>query len=133
MRERRLLSSLEDLIPLVDFVPVRHVPPGLQVLGPPIVVLEIVGVLPHVVAENRVEALADGIVLVGCGNDLNFALGVAGQPDPAAAELLYAGLIELRLETLKSPNVFEMASAICPLGSPPPFGFIICQNMVWLT
>jgi hypothetical protein len=33
---------------LVYFVPVDNVPPGRNVLGTPILVLEIVGVLPHV-------------------------------------------------------------------------------------
>src|SRR5208337_4624759 len=33
----------------VDLVPVHHVPPGGQVLGTPIVVFQIVGVLPHVI------------------------------------------------------------------------------------
>ena len=34
---------------------------------------------------------------------------------------------------LKSPNVSRIASAIAPVGSPPPCGFMICQNIVWLT
>ena len=45
-----------------------------------------------------IEALRDRVVLVGRGHDLHFALGVAGQPDPSAAELAYAGGVEFFLE-----------------------------------
>ncbi len=34
------------------------------------------------------------------------------------------------LQSLKLPKVFLMTSAIAPLGSPPPVGFMIFQNMV---
>src|SRR6266436_3648609 len=54
---------------LVDLVPVDGVPPGREVVGTAVLVLEVVGVLPDVVAEDGVAALGDGVVLVGGGDD----------------------------------------------------------------
>jgi hypothetical protein len=45
---------------LVDFVPVDDVPPGGEVVGAAVVVLEVVGVLPNVVADDGVEAVGKG-------------------------------------------------------------------------
>jgi len=42
---------------LVDFVPVDDVPPGVEVVRAAVVVLEVIGVLPDVVAEDGVEAV----------------------------------------------------------------------------
>ena len=55
---------------VVDLVPVNNVPPSVDVLGTPVLVLEVVCVLPDVQAENRVHyaslehALHERIVLV---------------------------------------------------------------------
>src|SRR5579884_4531102 len=54
---------------LGDLGPVDHVPPGLDVVGPAVLVLEVVGVLPHVDAQQRRLALADRVVLVGGRDD----------------------------------------------------------------
>jgi len=59
-------------------LPVHCVPPGGKVFGTAVVVLQIIGVLPDVVAEDGVEALRDGVVLVGSADDLEFAAGFAG-------------------------------------------------------
>ena len=90
---------------LVDFVPVHNVPPGREVLGAAIVVFEIVGVFPNVVAENGEQALGDWAVLVGRADDLHCAAGFAGEPDPSAAELFDTSLVELGLE------IFEIAES----------------------
>src|ERR1700761_9663940 len=50
---------------LRDLVPVHGVPPGLQVLRALVLVLQVVGVLPHVDAQQRRLALGDRVVLVG--------------------------------------------------------------------
>ena len=91
----------EALVTLVDFFPVHHIPPGLQILGTAVVVLEIVGVLPDVVAENGMESLRYRAVLVRRGENLHFALGVASQPDPSAAKLARAGGVEFFLKSLE--------------------------------
>ena len=57
----------------VDLVPVDDIPPGIEILGTAVLVLQIVGMLPHVVAENGKEAIGSGVILVGRGGDLEFA------------------------------------------------------------
>src|SRR4249920_1589266 len=47
-----------------DGVPVDDVPPCLEVVGPAVLVVEVVGVLPHVDAEERYVTVHDGRVLV---------------------------------------------------------------------
>src|SRR5271157_3031744 len=89
------------MVTLVDFFPVHYVPPGLQVFGTAVVVFEIVGVLPDVVAEDGMEALRNGVVLVRRREDFHFPFGVSCQPDPSAAELAYTGGVEFFLESFE--------------------------------
>src|SRR5579875_81416 len=97
-----LLGLLETL---VDLFPIHHVPPGRKVLGAAIVVLQVVGVLPYVVAQNGIEALHEGAVLIRRGDDLQLAAAI-DQPAPAGAELLGRRLVELLLESVEGAEVF---------------------------
>src|SRR5580700_9914329 len=101
----RLFAGLERREALVDFVPVDRAPPCGQVFRTRVVVFQIVGVLPHVVAEDGIVALADGIILIRRRHDMHFAAGLAGEPDPSAAELLDSGIVEFGLE------IFEVAES----------------------
>src|SRR6516165_671181 len=78
---------------LVDFGPVHYVPPGGEVVGALVLVLEVVGVLPDVVAEDGVKALAQRRVLIGSGDDFELA-ALNDEPAPAGAELLGGGFIK---------------------------------------
>src|SRR5271166_4099983 len=69
-------------------VPVDHVPPGLEVVGPAVLILQIVGMLPDVVAHDRMLPGGHRIVLVRRAGDLQLAVGGQHQPRPPAAELL---------------------------------------------
>src|SRR5438128_292826 len=73
--------------PFVDGIPADDVPPSREIIGTPILILEIIRVLPNVVAEDRRRAGRRRIVLVGRADDFQLARRVANQPDPAAAEL----------------------------------------------
>ena len=44
--------------------PIQHGPPGLHIVGAAVLILEIIGMLPHVVAEQRCSAVHPGRVLV---------------------------------------------------------------------
>src|ERR1035438_7753349 len=88
----------------VDFVPVDNVPPGGEIVGAAVLVLQIVGVLPDVVEQDGIVALGEGRVLVGRGDDLELAAGEA-QPAPAGAELLGGGLVEGLLEGLEVAEI----------------------------
>src|SRR5438128_11335362 len=87
--EASLTSGLHE--PLVDLVPVDDVPPGGQVLRAAVLVLEVVGVLPHVVAHDGIVALGKGVVLVGRAHGGQLAVPGEHQPGPAAAEALDPG------------------------------------------
>src|SRR5947207_3157801 len=80
------------------FVPVDYVPPGLQVVRTPVLILQVVGVLPHVYAEDGVVALHDGAILVGAADYGELLVGPNDQPGPAASESLCAGFVDLLLE-----------------------------------
>ncbi len=58
-------------IALLDDVPVDDVQPFVDVFGAPVLVVEVVGVLPHVDAEQRLEVVGDRAVLVGRRHDQN--------------------------------------------------------------
>src|SRR5665811_904623 len=79
-------AGFEGGVAFVDLVPVDDVPPGGEIFGTAVVVFQVVGVLPDVVAEDGVEALGDGAVLIGSADDLHFTGGLAGEPDASAAE-----------------------------------------------
>ena len=89
---------------VVDGLPVDDVPPCGEVIWPAVVVGEVVGVLPDVVAKDGVMTLREGVILVGGGDDFELG-GVAGafehQPSPAGAKLLGSGFIELLFKVVK--------------------------------
>src|SRR5205085_9000869 len=85
-----------------DLVPVDDVPPGGEVVGPPVLVLEVVGVLPHVDPEERhvVVGLEDRAVLVR--SRVHGEPGaVPDEPAPAGAEALHAGLVHELLQRVE--------------------------------
>src|SRR5947209_18628145 len=55
---------------LADGVPVDDLPPGVDVVGPLVLIAEVVGVLPDVDAEARRVSLHVGAALVGGADDL---------------------------------------------------------------
>src|SRR4051794_14987108 len=64
-----------------DLAPVHHVPPGRDIVRPPVLVLQIVGVLPDIEAEDRLLAVHERVVLVRRAHDRQLA-AVADQPGP---------------------------------------------------
>ena len=94
---------LECLQALIDFVPIDNIPPRRQIFGAAIVVFQVVGMLPDIVAENGEQTLGKRVVLIRGGDDLHFAALFSGEPNPAAAELFDAGIVEFGLK------VFEVA------------------------
>src|SRR5436853_4798144 len=85
---------------LVHRVPIHDVPPRGEVVGTAILIFEVVGVFPHVDAEEGLLPFHERTILVGSALDDELAAGI-DQPSPAAAEALHAGVIELRLELLE--------------------------------
>src|SRR5882724_8980336 len=101
---------------LVDLVPVHHVPPGFQVVRAAVLIFQIVGVLPNVVAKDRKFAVGNGIVLVGSRSDLKLTGFRFNQPGPAAAELVYAGGLKLFLKCVEAAESFVDGVGNCAGG-----------------
>src|SRR5918994_3235688 len=94
------------VVALVDGVPVNGVPPSVEILRTAVLVLEVVGVLPDVVAEYRKAGRLDdpghqGVVLVRRGDDGELAVRADNYPDPAGAEPAHAGLVELGFQCVE--------------------------------
>src|SRR3954454_13638754 len=84
-------------------VPVHDVPPRLQVVRALVLVLEVVGVLPDVDAEEWRLPGGDRRVLVGRARDLEAAARpVVDEPGPAASELPDARCVHLLLELVEA-------------------------------
>src|SRR5436853_388675 len=82
-------------------VPVDHVPPRLEVVRTLVLVLEVVGVLPDVDADQRRLARRDRRVLVGRAGD-HEPRPVVHEPRPAAAELADARGVHLLLQLVEA-------------------------------
>ena len=113
------LAGLEVSEALVNLVPVQDVPPGGEIFGAAIVVFQVVGVLPDIVSEDGIESLRNGVVLVRRGHDLHFSIGFACQPDPAAAELFRASIVELGFEIVEVAKGFldDLSDLTCGIAS----------------
>src|SRR5437016_631157 len=87
--------------PLVDFAPVDDVPPGIDVVGSAILILEVIGVLPHVHSEDDLLPFHQWTVLVRAALDRQLVAG-RNDPRPSAAKPADAGLLELFLELVEA-------------------------------
>src|SRR5262245_44745135 len=90
------------LVALGDDIPVDHVPPGVQVVGASILILEVVGVFPDIVAHDRVCPLHVWTILVGAGSHLQRASLTKHEPDPAGAKALDPRILEGSLELIEA-------------------------------
>src|SRR5215213_11448476 len=81
-----VLGALGGPVPPLGLVPIDHFPPGPYVLGTPVLVLQVVGVLPHVEPYDGRLALHQGRVLVGRLLDRERAIGRGYKPHPAGPE-----------------------------------------------
>src|SRR5260370_39148710 len=83
-----VLEHLGDVLPVDQMIQER-----LEVIWPPIAVVDIVGVLPHIAAEDRLGAVHEGIFPGRRPHDDELA-ALQGQPTPARAQLADAGPAE---------------------------------------
>src|SRR6266851_1300682 len=95
---KRVSNSRRLLVALGDGLPVDRVEPGRHVVRALVLVLQVVGVLPHVHAEDGRHAVHVRAVLVGVALDRELAARVGDEPSPAAPELAHCSLGELLLE-----------------------------------
>ena len=62
-----------------------------EVIRPPVAIIDVVGVLPHVAAEDRLGAVHERVLAVRCLADNDLAV-LDCEPAPPGAELRSAGL-----------------------------------------
>src|SRR4029077_19646632 len=91
---------------LVDIVPVHEVlDERLEIIGTAVAIVDVVGVLPDVAAEDRGRAVHQRALAVRRLGDLELA-ALDREPAPARAELAHASGDEIGLELLKAAKVF---------------------------
>src|SRR5258708_20463177 len=81
-------------------IPVHYVPPGLQIVGTPILIEQVVGMFPDIDSDDRFLALHNRAILVSGGSDLKFPF-INHQPCPTAADSAGAGGLDLFVERIK--------------------------------
>src|SRR5213078_1407398 len=97
-----ITPSRGRLVILRDRVPVHHIPPRFDVIGSPVLVIEIIGVLPNVHTKQRSIAVHERAVLVWGGNHFQLSTLVLDQPRPAAPEPAGTGRREFFLERVET-------------------------------
>src|SRR4029077_14726263 len=96
-RQRPLLAGSVELCGLI---PIDHVPPGIDVIGAYVLILQVVGVLPNINSQNCLAAEQVRRVLIG--GRVNRELAVLhDQPGPAGAKSTQAGGFKLVLKSCK--------------------------------
>src|SRR6516162_9303732 len=91
------LTSLRLGESLANGIPIHDVPPGIDVVGALVLILQVIRMLPNIDTHDRSLALHIGTVLVGGADDLKLAIR-PNQPRPAAAEAADTRLFQLLLE-----------------------------------
>src|ERR1700726_2673403 len=101
----RSVSGLREQ--LVDIFPVNEViDKRLQIVRPAIAIIDVIGMLPDVDAEDRRGAMHQRVFAVGRLGDFELAV-LHRQPGPAGAELADAGGGEIGLELVQSAEVLD--------------------------
>src|SRR5258707_12138166 len=74
-------------VTLGDLVPVHGIPPGLEVIGAAVLVVEIISGFPDVVTHEHALAVHDRRVLIRTGLDRRLAVPGDGHENPTRTEL----------------------------------------------
>jgi len=88
---------------LIDLVPVDGVPPGGEVLWAAVLVLEVVGVLPDIVAKDRIKPLGEGLSWLAVVTILSLPAWKTSHPQPEPNCLAVVSLKSF-LKLSKSPK-----------------------------
>ena len=102
--DRRYSKKLERTLAIIfsDRVPVYDIPPRFDVIGPAVLIIQVIGVFPNVEAEKWCISVHERTVLVRGGYDLKFSTFVFNQPRPTAAEATYPSGSELFLKCIET-------------------------------
>src|SRR5262249_44963818 len=95
-----------SLVHLLDVFPVyQMIEKRLDVIRPPVAVVDIVGVLPNIAAQNRFGAVHQRVLAIRRFSHSNLAV-LDGQPSPSGSELSDASGNELLLHLVIGTKVF---------------------------
>src|SRR5579859_5244974 len=99
--QRGLMTAVSLCVTFGDHIPVDNIPPSGEIIRATILIFEVVGMFPHIVAENREVAVRERIILVGSASDGQIAGLVEDQPSPTRAKAFHASIVERSLESIK--------------------------------
>ena len=99
LRGRRLGVHLFDLVPVDEIVE-----PGFEIFRTRVAVVDVIGVLPHIAAEQRPAAMHQRVLAVGRFGHFQLAV-FQRQPGPARTELGRAGGQDVGLERVEAAQV----------------------------
>ena len=85
-------------------------------VGAAVLVVEVVGVFPHIESQKRLERAAERIAGVCLLGNLQVPFLVGGKPYPAGAEESGALFLELCFESLKAAEITYYGIGQCSLG-----------------
>ena len=104
-----LLRSILTIIARFDDFPVHDLPEGGEMGGAAVLVVEVVGVFPHVESQQWFQTPGDGVAGVGFLRDDQGAIFLRGEPYPATAEEGDTFSLELSLESVEgAPLLFDL-------------------------
>src|ERR1700686_575511 len=103
-------SGLGRNVALPDSLPVQNVPPRLEIVGAAVLIVEIIGVLPHIAAEQGMLAVHHWTVLVRTGLERQSAVLVDRDKGPARTEQFQAIGVEI------APQFFDPAEVAVDRG-----------------
>ena len=90
------------IVQLAHCIPIDYVPPCVDVVGAQVLVVEIIGVFPHIQTEDWGFACHHWVVLVGGAGDVEAAICLDDQPCPTAAKATDTGCLELGFELIQA-------------------------------
>lgn len=93
------------LEPLCNGLPVDHIPDGAKVLGLAVLILQVVGVLPSVNAQQRDQVASNRVLVRTSHQRQSASLLVLGQPRPSATLDTGEGSVGLFLESREGTEI----------------------------
>ena len=96
------ISLLPSFIKLFHLAPVDHVEERGDVVRAAVLVVQVVGMLPDVEAQDWQVPMQEGAVLVGGAAHVQLAAFIKAHPGPAAAEARGRGLGELLAKAVET-------------------------------
>jgi len=105
------MTRVASFLPLIKIfagkVPIREIlQKDLHVIGTAVLVIQVIGMLPHVTGQESLLAVGKGEVCVWSFGDFEGAVRIHDKPRPSAAKLAGGGLFEKLRERVKAAEVF---------------------------